>query len=88
MSWWNARWTGRVAAVALLAAAAATGGAAAGEGKLDKAIAELKIPPNWFEGVTVRYDMSQPWQKARQHVRKLLAAHENREAIKISVLYH
>ncbi|MFW6161834.1 MAG: FMN-binding protein [Planctomycetota bacterium] len=65
-------------------AAQATGGA----GKLDEAIAKLKTPPEWFADQPVRYDMSQPWQKARQHVRQLLATYKNREAMKISVLYH
>ena len=60
----------------------------AGEGKLDEAIAKLKAPSEWFADQPVRYDMGEPWQKARQHVRKLLAAYENREAMKISVLYH
>ena len=88
MPWWNARWTGTVAAAIVLASVAVQGQGAAGEGKLDRAIAELETPPDWFDGVTVRYDMGEPWQKARQHVRKLLAAYENREAMKISVLYH
>ena len=80
--------TGLACGALAIALAAVAGEAAAGEGKLDEAIAALKTPPPWFEGLAVRYDMSQPWQKARQHVRKLLAAHENREAMKISVLYH
>jgi len=54
---------------------------------LEQALAQLKVPPDWFEAVPVRYDINQPWKDARLEVRRLLSLNRNREAIKLTVLY-
>ena len=54
---------------------------------LDTALAQLTVPPDWFDAVKVEYDMSQPWKDARLEVRRLLSLNKNREAIKLTVLY-
>jgi uncharacterized protein with FMN-binding domain len=68
---------------------AATAGAAAESARpsLEGALAQLKVPPAWFDEVTVQYDTSQPWKDARLEVRRLLSLNQNREAIKLTVLY-
>ena len=60
----------------------------AGEAPLAQQMAQLKVPPEWLEGQTVHYDMTKPWKEARLHVRKLLSEGKNREAVKISYVYH
>ena len=57
---------------------------------LDKALANLKIPPAWLADVRPRYDTSNPWKKARIEIRRLLGQNreaERREAIKLTWLY-
>jgi uncharacterized protein with FMN-binding domain len=54
---------------------------------LDEALAQLKVPPAWFDEVQVRYDTNLPWKDARLEVRRLLSLNQNREAIKLTVLY-
>jgi len=54
---------------------------------LDAALAQLEVPPDWFDGVKVEYDTSLPWKDARLEVRRLLSENKNREAIKLTVLY-
>ena len=54
---------------------------------LNEALAQLKVPPDWFDEVKVEYDTNQPWKDARLEVRRLLSLHQNREAIKLTVLY-
>ena len=68
---------------------AATDGVAAENAKpsLDEALAQLKVPPAWFDEVKVQYDTNQPWKDARLEVRRLLSLNQNREAIKLTVLY-
>ena len=60
----------------------------AGEAALAEQTAQFKVPPAWLEGQTVHYDMAKPWKEARLHVRKLLSEGKNREAVKISYVYH
>jgi uncharacterized protein with FMN-binding domain len=56
---------------------------------LQNVIAQLKIPPAWFDTTTVHWDTTKPWKDARLEVRRLLALDEasNREAVKITWLY-
>lgn len=54
---------------------------------LDVAMAHLKVPPDWFDEVTVAYDTNQPWKDARIEVRRLLSVKKYREAMKLTVLY-
>ena len=54
---------------------------------LDKALAHLKVPPDWFDEVEIEYDTNQPWKDARIEVRRLLSVNKNREAMKLTVLY-
>ena len=61
--------------------------ACAAEPTLAKALASVKIPPDWLAGVTSDYDTRQPWKKARLHIRKLLSQGKNREAIKLTYDY-
>jgi len=73
----------------LIAAFAVAGWAAAANTKpsLDEALANLKVPPDWFDAVKAEYDTSKPWKDARLEVRRLLSENRNREAIKLTVLY-
>ncbi len=68
---------------------AATAGAAAENAKpsLEEALAQLKVPPAWFDEVKVQYDTNRPWKDARLEVRRLLSLNQNREAMKLTVLY-
>jgi uncharacterized protein with FMN-binding domain len=56
---------------------------------LTAALSELKVPPDWFECVTVRWDVNRPWQEARLEVRRLLGLGpaEVAEGVKITWLY-
>lgn len=82
------RSTGLVS-LCFIAAFATAAGAAAQNAKpsLDEALAQLKVPPDWFDDVKVEYDTNQPWKDARLEVRRLLSLNKNREAIKLTVLY-
>jgi len=68
-----------------LAVGAASRGA---ESKLDAALKSLKVPPDWFDEVKSDYNTQTPWKDARLHIRKLLAEGKNREAIKLTYIYH
>jgi len=57
------------------------------ERSLDEAMRNLKIPPDWLADVPIHYDTSNPWRKARIHIRQLLAQQKNREAIKLTYDY-
>lgn len=72
-----------------IASSAATEGTTTENAKpsLDAALAQLKVPPDWFDAVKVEYDTSLPWKDARLEVRRLLSENKNREAIKLTVLY-
>lgn len=57
---------------------------------LTQAMAELKTPPSWWEGVEPGYDLNKPWQEARLDIRRRLALGDRtsrREAMKLTVLY-
>ena len=55
----------------------------------DAALADLKIPPDWFDSTEVHYDTSHPWGDARIEIRRLLGLRGEhvREAIKLTCLY-
>jgi uncharacterized protein with FMN-binding domain len=56
---------------------------------LQAALADLKIPPDWFNSVTVHWDMNKPWKEGRLEIRRLLALDDAsvREAVKMTWLY-
>ena len=81
---WKAMVVGTVCGVPLLCGTAY----GAEEGSLQAEIAKLTIPPPWFEEVTVNYDLAKPWKDARLHIRKLLSQRKEREAIKMTYIYH
>lgn len=73
-----------VVAAWLLAAGPVWGG----QSSLKKALAELKVPPDWFKSVQVRFDTTKPWKEAGEHIRKLLGdAATVREGMKLTCLY-
>lgn len=78
-----------VVLLCLVTAFGVTAWAAAEKAKpsLDEALAQLKVPPDWFDEVKVEYDTNLPWKDARLEVRRLLSLNKNREAIKLTVLY-
>lgn len=61
--------------------------AGAAKPSLQQALANLKIPPDWYDSVQVDYDLNKPWKDARLEVRRLLGEHKQREAIKLTCLY-
>jgi len=67
--------------------AGSAGAAASAKPSLEEALARLQVPPAWFDQVQVEYDTHRPWKEARLEVRRLLSLHQNREAIKLTVLY-
>lgn len=79
----------RIAVLCAIPALTASVWSATGSGKpsLDEALANLRVPPDWFDQVNVDYDTSLPWQEARIEVRRLFSLNRNREAIKLTVLY-
>lgn len=56
---------------------------------LEQALAQLKVPPDWFEATPVNYDTNTPWKEARKEVRRLLSlgGERSREAMKLTCLY-
>ena len=57
---------------------------------LKQALAELKVPPDWFNDTTPAWDTNKPWKEARLEVRRLLAIDDEakvREAVKLTWLY-
>ena len=70
----------------LLVAAATSVGA--GESRLDEALRNLKIPPDWLAEAKSDYSTATPWKDARLHIRKLLSEGRNREAVKLTYIYH
>ena len=64
------RWTAVsfVLLSAMLAGLAAPHAGAAKAGKypsLERALAELKFPPDWWNDIDPKYDLSTPWKDAR-----------------------
>lgn len=56
-----------------------------------KALAELKVPPDWCRTTPVRYDTRKPWKEARLEIRRRLGLGDRRslrEAMKLTYLYH
>lgn len=56
---------------------------------LQRALADLKIPPDWFATTAVNWDSNKPWKEARLEIRRLLALDDAsvREAVKLTWLY-
>jgi uncharacterized protein with FMN-binding domain len=69
--------------------AAAGGKGGAKKPSLKEALGKLKVPPRWFKGVKVNYDLKKPWKDARLHIRKLLGGtpEEVREGMALTYLY-
>lgn len=82
-------WKIAAAVVAGLALSAAGAHAANGKPSLKAALAQLKVPPAWFNTTKIQWDTNRPWKDARLEVRRLMAlgAEENRQAVKITYLY-
>jgi len=84
-----------VAASLLIASGAAkTADKADSKGKsktsLTEALAKLKVPPEWYAKVKIKYDTSKPWKEARKEIRRLLDIGDkehNRRAIKLTCIY-
>ena len=58
------------------------------EASLASQLKNLKVPPAWMAGLKVEYDLKTPWKQARQDIRKLLSEGKNREAMKLTYIYH
>ncbi len=79
----------------VLASVVDAGRASEGEGKkcetpsLKEAREKLKVPPSWFESVSVRYDTRKPWKEARGEIRRLLGGDGDmvRQGMKLTYLY-
>ena len=56
---------------------------------LQQALADLKVPPDWFANTSVNWDTNKPWKDARLEIRRLLALDEASvpEAVKLTWLY-
>ena len=57
---------------------------------LDEIPGKVEIPPPWLDAVSVNFDTTKPWNKAWDHIEKLLesATLENRRrAVKLAYLY-
>ena len=57
---------------------------------LQQALAELKVPPAWFDETRTSWDVAKPWKEGRIEIRRLLALSTtagNRQAIKLTCLY-
>ena len=73
---------------AALVLALAGSPALAADSKLDAALKGVKVPPDWLAETPTSYDTRTPWKDARLHIRKLLGEGKNREAIKLTYIYH
>ena len=57
---------------------------------LREALADLRVPPEWFQTTPVRYNTRRPWKEARLEIRRRLGLGDRaslREAIKLTYLY-
>lgn len=56
---------------------------------LATALAQVKVPPDWFADTPVTWDTNQPWTDARLEIRRLLASDEAgvRQGVKLTWLY-
>jgi len=56
---------------------------------LKAALAQLKIPPDWFTTTPVNWNTNKPWKEARLEIRRLLALDDAkvREGVKLTWLY-
>ena len=81
------------AALALLVGMASVLSAAPalpGKPSLDRALAELQVPPAWLEAVPLAVDPSAPWNKAWDRIEELLMTADpgdRRKAVKLAYVY-
>ncbi|MBM4039624.1 MAG: FMN-binding protein [Planctomycetes bacterium] len=61
--------------------------AAAGEGGLAEAVAKLKLPPAWFDGVKVDFDTNRPLKDAMPVIQDLLDAGGEKAKQGVKLLY-
>jgi len=56
---------------------------------LETALAELQIPPPWYDEVEIHYDTDHPWKDARLEIRRLLGlrGESSKEAMKLTCIY-
>jgi uncharacterized protein with FMN-binding domain len=56
---------------------------------LQQALAQLKVPPDWFGTTQINWDTNKPWKDARLEIRRLLALDEagNRQGVKLTWLH-
>ncbi len=56
---------------------------------LARVLAELQVPPPWFETTAIHWDTAKPWKDARLEVRRLLAlgGPSAQEGVKLTWLY-
>lgn len=56
---------------------------------LAQALANLKVPPDWYASTPVTWDMNKPWKDGRLEIRRLLAldAAGVRQGVKLTWLY-
>jgi uncharacterized protein with FMN-binding domain len=56
---------------------------------LAQALAQLKVPPDWFAQTAIPWDTNKPWKDARLEIRRLLALDEAhiRQGVKLTWLY-
>ena len=69
--------------------AVAPGWGAPEKSALRQALAKVQVPPDWFNGVSVRWDTGKPWKDARLEIRRLLGGDQAsvREGMKLTYLY-
>jgi uncharacterized protein with FMN-binding domain len=87
---WSALSGGPPPKAARPAGAAAKATAPDGKPSMKDTLARLKVPPDWFAGVKIDWDMAKPWKDGRVEVRRLLALDDPdkvRQGVKITWLY-
>jgi uncharacterized protein with FMN-binding domain len=65
------------------------GAAPAPPPSLERALAGLRVPPDWFASTQVNWDTGKPWSEARLEIRRLLALDEASvcQGVKLTWLY-
>ena len=78
-----------LAAAAGLLLATVPAWCAPGKPSMQQALARLKVPPDWFNAVSIQYDTGKPWKEARLEIRRLLGGDAGmiRQGMKLTYLY-